>query len=255
MRGSPERFAKKSPAFAKYLERMGDIALFDAKWVDSKGRTLTTTKVDSEKLTFQFGCYIKDGYILPYKGVKVYEDEPLEPMGEALTATHVLLDARVKLLGVIIKLKQLRMDLFYKPNPDFADVGLTFTKVPEIAVEGAALGFVPTAMVDAFIPGNIEGVARDFLTVTTRGNNGEGMLLAGKIGVGKEGSGRGAAEIGVDFAALDNFLIKIGLGMVNERLVPKPEALDELKAYSGAVQTAFAKDYARFAKASAAATK
>jgi len=248
MRGVPERIAQKYPAFAKYFEKMGDIALFDAKWLDKQGRTLTTTKVDTQNLTFQFSCFIKDGYLLPYKGVKVYEDEPVDPMLDTLTATKVLLDARVKLLGVVIKIKELKLDLFYQPNPHYAELGLTLTKVPEIKVEGAALGFVPTALVDAVIPGNIEGLARDFLSVTAKGIKGEGMLVAGKVGVGKEGSGHGVLELGVDFAALDNFLIKIGLGMVNERLVPNADALEEAKASSAALQTAFAKDFSRFEK-------
>lgn len=255
MRAIPERIGKKYPALASYFDKMDDIALFDLKWLDKKGRTLTVTKVDTQNLTFQFSCFIKDGYLLPYKGVKVFEDEPVDPMLDTLTATKVLVDARVKLLGVIIKVKELNLDLFYQPNPHYAEVGLTLTKVPEIKVEGAALGFVPTALVDAMIPGNIEGLARDFLSVMARGNNGEGMLVAGKVGVGKEGSEHGVLEVGADFAALDNFLIKIGLGMVNERLVPNPEALEETKQSSGALQTAFAKDFSRFEKYGATVAK
>jgi hypothetical protein len=252
LRGSPERLGKSSPAFAKYMDKMDDIALFDVKWLDKQGRTLTSMKIDSEKLTFQFSCYVKDGYLLPFKGVKVYEDEPVDPMAHQLIATKVAVEARVKLLGVIIKIKDLKLDLFYEPTPDSTEIGLTLTKVPDdIKVDGAALGFVPTTMVDAFIPGDIVGIARDFITVAAKGNSGKGMILAGKIGVGKAGSDRGVLEAGVDLDALDNFLIKIGLGMVNERLVPKPEAIDELKAYAGAVQTAFAKDFDRYAKRAA----
>jgi hypothetical protein len=62
-------------------------------------------------------------------------------------------------------------------------------------------------------------------------------------------------EAGVDIDMLDNFLIKIGVGMVNERLMPKPAALDEIKAYSGAVQAAFAKDFKHFERHAATASK
>jgi hypothetical protein len=255
LRGLPERFEENYPALAHYLDKMDDIALLDIKWMDKKGRTLTSIKVDSEKLTFQFSCYIKDGFLLPYKGVKVYENEPIDPMADTITSTKIMADARLKMLGVVIKLKELNLDSFYEPHPGYAEMGLTFTKVPEIKVEGAALGFVPTALVDAFIPGNIESVTRDFLTVAAKGNGGKGLIAAAKIGVAKEGSEKGILEAGIDFDALDNFLVKIGLGMVNERLIPKPEALDEAKAYFGALQSAFAKDFKRFEKRGASASR
>jgi hypothetical protein len=255
LRGLPERFEESYPALAGYLDNMNDIALLDIKWMDKKGRTLTQIKVDSDKLTFQLSCYIKNGFLLPFKGVKVYENEPIDPMADTITSTKIIADARLKLLGVILKLNQLNLDSFYEPHPGYAEMGLTFTKVPEVKVEGAALGFVPTALVDAFIPGNIESVTRDFLGVAAKGNGGKGLIAAAKLGVAKEGSERGVLEAGIDFDALDNFLVKIGLGMVNERLIPKPEALDEAKAYFGALQQAFSKDFKRFEAHGATASK
>jgi hypothetical protein len=248
LRGIPERFEKYYPNFAHYMDHMDDIALLDIKWMDKKGRQLTSIKVDSEKLTVQFSCYIKDGFLLPFKGVKVFENEPVDPMADTITSTKILADARLKMLGVVIKLKELSLDSFYEPHPGYAEMGLTFTRVPEIKVEGAALGFVPTALVDAFIPGNIESVTRDFLNVAAQGNGGKGLIAAMKLGQGKEGSNHGVLEAGIDFDALDNFLVKIGLGMVNERLIPKPEALDEAQAFVGHAHEAFVKDLSRFEK-------
>ncbi len=246
MKGSPERFGKSYPEFAKFLDHMDDIASFDVKWLDKQGRTLTTMKIDSERLSFQFNCYVKDGFLLPFKGVKVFEDEPVDPLASSITATKVIADARIKLLGLVIKMQNINLDLFYQPNQYNTDIGLTFTKVPPVKVEGAALGFVPTALVDAMIPGNMESLTKDFLTVAATGNGGKGFTLAGKIGTAGEGSKNGVIEGGFDFDALDNFLIKIGVGMVSQRLVPNNDALDEIKSYSGAVQAAFAKDFKRF---------
>jgi hypothetical protein len=255
MKGSPERFGKSYPQFAKYLDHMGDIATFEIKWLDKQGRNLTTTKLDSDTLTFQFSCYVKDGYLLPFKGVKVFEDEPVDPMASALTSTKMIVDARMKLLGLVVKMKEMSIDLFYQPSPNFMEMGLTFTKVPAVQVEGAALGFVPTALVDAVIPGNMESLTRDFLTVAAKGNGGKGFTMAGKIGAANDTTTNGALEFGVDVEALDNFMIKIGVGMVNERMMPSNDAIDEIKAYSAAVQGAFAKDFARYERQSASASK
>ncbi|MDB4987951.1 MAG: hypothetical protein JWN04_3129, partial [Myxococcaceae bacterium] len=140
----------------------------------------------------------------------------------------------------------LKTDVFYQPHAGYMESGLTFTQVPKIEVEGAALGFVPTALVDAFIPGNIESVTRDFLNVAAKGNDGKGFVGVLRMGVGKEGSTKGVLEAGVDFDALDNFLVKIGLGMVSDKLIPDADAFSDIKKFSTDLYDGFVKDLARF---------
>ena len=41
---------------------------------------------------------------------------------------------RMKLLGLIVKMKELNLDLFYQPNKNNTEMGITFTKVPPIQV-------------------------------------------------------------------------------------------------------------------------
>ncbi|MDB4973990.1 MAG: hypothetical protein JWN48_2331 [Myxococcaceae bacterium] len=255
MHADVDRFGEHYPAFAKYGDKLGDLALIDIKWLDSKGRTLMTFKIDSDKLSFAWQCYVKDGRVLPFKGVKVYENEPVDPMTDTLTGTQFVSDARLKLLGVVVKLTGLKTDVFYQPHEGYMESGLTFTELPKkIEVEGAALGFVPTAMVDAFIPGNIESVTRDFLNVAAHGNGGKGFIGALKLGVGKEGATKGVLETGVDFDALDNFLVKIGLGMVSDKLIPDADAFKDIKKFSTDLYDGFVKDLARFEKHGATAS-
>ncbi|MDB4973991.1 MAG: hypothetical protein JWN48_2332 [Myxococcaceae bacterium] len=254
MHADVERFGEHYPAFAKYGDKLGDLALMDIKWIDSKGRTLMTFKVDSDKLSFSWQCYVKDGRLLPFKGVKVYENEPVDPMIDTLTGSSFVSDVRLKLLGVVVKLTGLKTDVFYQPHEGYMESGMTFTELPKkIEVEGAALGFVPTAMVDAFIPGNIESVTRDFLNVAAKGNGGKGFIGALKLGT-KEGATKGVLETGVDFDALDNFLVKIGLGMVSDKLIPDADAFRDIKQFSTDLYDGFVKDLARFEKHGATAS-
>ncbi|MDB4986105.1 MAG: hypothetical protein JWN04_1283 [Myxococcaceae bacterium] len=246
MHADVDRFGEHYPAFAKYGDKLGDLALMDIRWVDSKGRTLMTFKIDSDKLSFAWQCYVKNGMLLPFKGVKVYENEPVDPMADTLTGSSFVTNARLKLLGVVIKLTALKTDVFYQPHAGYMESGLTFTQVPKIEVEGAALGFVPTALVDAFIPGNIESVTRDFLNVAAKGNDGKGFVGVLRMGIAKEDSTKGVLETGVDFDALDNFLVKIGLGMVSDKLIPDADAFTDIKKFSTDLYDGFVKDLARF---------
>jgi hypothetical protein len=90
--------------------------------------------------------------------------------------------------------------------------------------------------------------------VAAKGNGGKGLVAALKLGIAKDGSTNGVLEAGIDFDALDNFLVKIGLGMVNERLIPKPEALDEMTKFATDAYDGFVKDMGRFEKRGASAS-
>jgi hypothetical protein len=250
-----ERFEEHYPHVAKYLDKMGDIALMDIRWVDAQGRSLMQFKVDSDKLTLSLQCYLKDGKLLPFRGVKVMSDEPIEPTSPVLHDTQVVSDVRLEMLGVVIKLGQLKIAAEYEPHESYAEIGIQARHVPTIHVEGAALGFVPTGLVDAFIPGNIESITRDFLTVAAKGNGGKGVVANVKLGIAKEGSDKGVLELGIEGDALDNFLVKIGLGMVNERLIPDEKAIDEAKQFAAHAHDAFVQDLGRYEGAGSASAR
>ena len=247
LHGLIDRFEQHYSALAKHLDRLDDLARFDIKWLDASGRTLMVAKVDSEKLTVQVECYVKDGKLLPSRGVQVFEDEPLEPLSAAYDKTRFAVDARFKMLGVIIKIKDLQLESWYRPAQTYAEMGTSLRRAPgSIHVEGAALGFVPTGLVDAFIPGNIESITREFFEVAARGNNKKGLVVNLKIGA--PGSGEnGVVEVMATAEALDNFLVKIGLGMVNDRLVPNDKAIAQAKQFAADLHDAFVRDLARYA--------
>jgi hypothetical protein len=50
----------------------------------------------------------------------------------------------------------------------------------------------------------------------------------------------------MELEALDSKLVKMGVGMVNERLVPSDEVLTDAKALLTELHDAFARDLARY---------
>jgi hypothetical protein len=247
LRGDTERFAQHYPALAKHLSKLDQLARLDLRWIDRQGRSLLTAKVDSDKLAVQIECYVKQGKLLPFRGVRVLEDEPLDYLSEAAYGgTKIVIDARLKLLGVVIKLDDLTLDNWYSPHETYAELGASLRRVPGIHVEGAALGFLPTGLVDAFIPGNIESITRSFFEVAAHGNGKKGLVAALTLGALARG-GNGVLEAGIDVEALDNFLVKLGVGMVNERLLPGDAAVRDAKQFAADVHDGFVSDLVRFA--------
>lgn len=242
----PERMKQHYPDLAKHLDKLDQLAHAKIRQVDSRGRSIFEAEVDTDKLSAVIECYVKDGLILPFTRDGVAVDEPIDPMGNQLARSRVLIDARIKMLGVVIHLDHLRADLRYTQHGSYAEVHSATTTLPGIRVEGAALGFVPTGLVDAFIPGNIESLTRDFFDVAVRGNDGKGVTLdvtAGSVAAGQPG----ALELALGVEALDNFMVKMGVGIVNQRVVPDEDESEEADRLNLRLHQAFSKDFERFA--------
>ncbi len=248
LRGLPERFEEHYRHFSRHLDHMGRIAHAHTRWLDAQGRTLAEFELDSDALTLSARCYVKDGKLLPWRGATVYEGEPVDPFGPLLARTKFVSDLRFKMLGVIMKLGQVALDASYEPRPGSAQMSLHFTRVPkDIQVEGAALGFVPTGFLDLFIPGNIESITRDFLTVAAKGNNGRGVVASLTLGTADQETSEGVLDAAIELDAIDNFLVKVGVSMVNERVVPDDYAVQDAKRFVTDLHDAFVHDLDRFA--------
>jgi hypothetical protein len=245
MRGLPERLAQRHPKLARHLRRFGKLARFDIRWLDAKQRSLMNWQIDSESLTIRTECYVKDGQLLPFKGKTVFADEPIDLLGDSLAHTQTIMDGRFQLLGVVVKISQLKSDLYFTPHGSHAELQVRQTSVPGVEIDGAALGFVPTGLIDAFIPGNIRSLTLDFFRVATSGNDKKGIAIAVKVGAEQAG-GDAVIEADVDLEALDNRLVKMGVGMVNARLVPDDDVSADDKALTAEIHAAFVKDLARF---------
>ncbi len=247
MRAEPKRFEKEYPQFAKHMKRLNDVLDAKARLLDDQGRDLVRVSIDSKALRITLECYAKDGLILPFDDNQVYENEPLDPLGDSLKKPRILVNARVNLLGIIVTAKNLRADIEYTAHDSYASIKASMTTVPKLKVEGRALGLFAPGFLDLFIPGNIQSITEDFFRVAAKGNNGKGAHGQGDLGaksVGAPGaiSGEGSIEI------MDTFLVKLGGGLVADRLMINPKAKDEAVKLAGDMHDAFKVDLANFKK-------
>ena len=245
MRAMPERLEKHYHDFAKHLSKLKDLAHAELHWFDAQGRTIANLKVNSRKLSLAMECYVKDGKLLPFRGTQVFAEEPIDPMGEALKTTRLVVDARLEMLGVVVFLDKLKVNLAYAAQEGSATVDARITSVPGVRVEGAALGLLPTGLLDAFIPGNMEGLTREFFDVAVKGNGGKGIVVHAEAGSPKVGE-KGVLTGSLDVEALDSFLVKMGVGIVNDRVIPDDDAVRDSERLAAALHEAFVRDLKRF---------
>jgi hypothetical protein len=113
---------------------------------------------------------------------------------------------------------------------------------PPVAIEGRVFSLVPTGLIDALIPGTLEGLARDFTGAMAAGG---GWALAwehgGAAGPGADGGFRLTAEGGG--LLLDNGLIQMGLRAVSRRVRLGPHERTEARALLGAILDALEADW------------
>jgi len=230
---------------ASYARRLNELVWADIRWVDSKGRMVARGKIDTNLLSASLECYAKDGRLLPFTKDKVFDAEPIDPMGPALKQSKVIADARFELLGIAFKIDDMTADFTYDPKGSYASFGASVTKAPKVDVEGAALGIIPTGVLDMFIPGNMEGLAREFLDVAVRGNGNRGIVARAELGAPEPGTDA-AVEVTGTMQALDNYLIRFGVGFVNDRLLPSEGAIEDGEKLASDLHAAFLRDLKRF---------
>jgi hypothetical protein len=240
MRALPARLEKSHPALAEHLRSLGDLAHFDFRWVDRQNRTLVRWVIDSKHLLFSTECYLKDGLLLPVAGKTVLVDQPIDPMGDALERSRVFMHTRVTLFGVAISVHNLRAEVRYTPGATHGQLVGSVQAPPRVETEGAAVGFI-----DALIPGNLKSLTYDFFAHAARGNDKKGVVIA--IGAGSETREQGGViETKIELEALDSKLVKMGVGMVNERLIPSGEVLRDAKQLLTGLHDAFVADLSRY---------
>ncbi len=243
---------KDYPLFAEYLD---DVSFLNVKnridLYDEHGR-LIRAEIDMRAQRISFDLYVRDGKVLPVRKGKVRTDVAVDmyerPRQKPWHLTAVS-NSRANVLGIKSVVKNARTRFVYRVTERGAVVKARTTEVPEISVSGNALGIMPSAIIDFFIPGSLESLVRDFVTTACKGNNGEGIAIDTRMD--QPAPGKPATfDAKLSFEALDNFFVKFGVSVTNDRIIPDGDTWDEMLKLFQDMANAFSSDLERFAKIS-----
>jgi hypothetical protein len=123
------------------------------------------------------------------------------------------------------------------------------TQVPTAAVSGAALGIVPTGVIDMFIPGDIQGLIEMSLATACKGNGGKGISFDVRYDRRPDSGSNATLHGALSFEAIDNFLVKLGFGYFSDHLLPNDNVRANAKHLMTELQSAFSADLERYARA------
>ena len=233
-----ERLARNYPALRRYLDRLGSIMSLDIAVHDEYGQVLAVT-VDSRTQRATLSMLVRDGQpVATRHGRAVPEARPL--LDETERRLTVDVQARVELLGIVADVTGMQGYIHYRPEGDNARVSGQMVHTPTVRTSGRALGMMPAGVINFVLPRSIDQLATDFMSVATQGNSGRGIV--GEVNFSQ--NPRGEAEITATgtFEALDNFMVRLGMRMVSDRVVPDPDTADDLGRLVSDIQAAFVRD-------------
>lgn len=235
----PDLMIKQYPELAGHLDKLDTLLRVSIDIDDENGRLLRLT-MDSKTLTGTIDAYINDGRILPVKAGKVIRNLRPVRFGDANKYT-ARVDSTMDILGIVTHMRDIKTDISYKPVENGVVIKTAMTDVPEILVEGAAFGFMPAGIIDIFLPTNIDELMREFMTVAVHGNGGHGIVTSTEFFQEAPGA-LATARFEISFEALNNFMVRIGMGIVSDRVIPNKEVSADIHRLIYDMEEAFSRD-------------
>ncbi|MDD9933504.1 MAG: hypothetical protein OXT09_07875 [Myxococcales bacterium] len=243
---APERFDARYPELASHVRNVSRLLKLKLRWVDERGRTLARLALDTEKLHLRIELHVKDGLLVPTRGERVFVEAALDPLEGRERRTRLLASSTIRAMGVTTVARDVVIDLRYRGRTERGRLEARMTRVPKVTVGGAVLGFIPTALVDAVIPGDLKQLIDEFLTTATTGNGGRGIRVA--LEVGRKGStGPATVEGQLELEALDNALVAMGVRLALDRIIFDDDATAEAEHLAARIHEALVRDLERYA--------
>ncbi|WP_148863783.1 hypothetical protein [Marinobacter fonticola] len=239
----PEKLRHAYPTLASHLDRLDSLLHMQLDLHDRYGRLLALT-IDTETLRGQLTMTLHRGQLVPTRGGQpVLDVPPFDPRIAHDLVAHI--DTRMDILGIIARVSDMDAEIRYRPTPTGARFEAAVTRIPKVQVGGRALGLVPADFINIFLPRHIDELVVDFLTVACEGNGGRGITASAEVSRPQSGK---AAQLSLEgtFEGLDNFLVRIGMGIVNDRVIPDEAVSEELRQLVFDAHEAFSRDLDQF---------
>lgn len=238
----PERLAHGYPHLADYLDRLDTLVKSEFSLYDEYGRLLRAG-IDSETLQATLNLVVRDGQVVPVRYERPVADAPrFDPAQPRHLRASI--DARMDILGIIADVEDMTFEIDYQPTGEGARFVSHGRSVPRIGVGGRALGVFPAPLIDVFLPKRIDQLMKDFLTVACEGNERQGITGVVEIGTAADDSAQ--LHLAGAFEGLDNFFVRIGMGIINNRIIPNERVSEDLRTLVYDAHQAFSSDLDQF---------
>lgn len=237
----PERMAGRWPALARHAAGLGPLLRLEGRLLDGERRPWLRFGLDTEALRVRLEAFLHDGVPVPVDG---RGRVVVEAVGaDARGPWTVELDARSDVNGVVTELRGLRLEAEAASH----EASLRLRAVPQVTTSGSAFGMIPAWLIDVVIPGDLEGLVRDFF-VTAAATEGGGARWTVRARQAPDG-GPTVLEAEARLDVRDSALVAFVARVAGMKLLKSDAARDELWGLLGGAHRALEADLTRFARA------
>lgn len=238
-----QRLQNRYPAINDYLERVDNLATVTLDIANTDGKLLTV-RLDSTDLSVHLDTLVLGDALIPEQNGVAQLEKPFR-LGNSTHRLTAVANATVDVFGVTTEINGIQSEALYAPNDDQVQLSLRLNRIPTVDVHGAAFGFLSTKVIDAFLPTNLDEIILDFMEIATLGNDGHGIETDVHI---KNTPSVGVTHVAVAgrVEALDSRLIRMGMSIINGRLMPDENQSQEFSALVQSGSRAFQQDLAQY---------
>jgi len=215
------------PLIAEYLEQFRDVLQTHIKSINANGHNLFNLQFDCSPDFFKFSIYTREGKIVPF------DDDGQPVFDEAFSlaqlkkyyfklVTRLLFDA----YGLKYFNNNIVTEGTYVNTRDVAVLNLKLESVSKTKVYGRKYHIIPKWFIDFLIPDNIDQLIYELVTVMLHANDEEGSFV--KFEFDKRLPGDVYFNTLASSEYVDNFFIKLELGIWRNILKTDQETVDEI---------------------------
>lgn len=238
-----QRLEKQYPEIYDYLNRVDNLVSLTLEIFNADGNLLTA-RLDTTDLAFHLDTWVRDDALIPVKNGVPQLDRPFR-MADRTHHLTALANATFDVFGVTTEIRNIQSEAHYTPQEDAMQLSLKLNRIPQVSVHGAAFGFIPTRLIDALLPTDLNEAILDFMEIATLGNEGNGIETEVRL---KNTATPGVTHVEVSnrVEALDSRLVRMGMSIINNRLMPDEHQSREFSALVQASSRAFQQDLAQY---------
>lgn len=233
------------PAIADYLQRINDLVTMNLAVANHDGRLMNLT-LDTTGLKVRINMLVDGVGLVPVENGQAKRDKIVYFADQDIPMAAVV-DASIDMLGVHTDISHIASTVNYHPYGDGVRIELAMNTLPTVKVQGRALGIIPTGFIDTILPTRLDDIILEFMSVAIKGNEGKGIVASVTL---ENTPNWGVTNLTAkgDIEALDSLLARIGVAIVNQRLMPSEDQGQALLALTRASRKAFDEDLALYEK-------
>jgi hypothetical protein len=218
---------KDYPLISEYLEQFRGVLKTGVESVNTNGNTLFNLQFDCSPDFFKFSIYTREGKIVPF-------DTDGNPVFDEAFSLSQLKKYDFKLITQLLfdayGLKYLNNEIVtkgtYINTTEFASLKLQLKHVSKTKVYGRKYHIFPKWFIDFIIPDDIDQLIYELVTVMLHANDDEGSFV--KFEFDKRIPGDVYFNSFASSEYVDNFFIKLELGIWRNILKTDQETVDEI---------------------------